>query len=53
LASEENAPLTDSLKLISKKLAEWEMFNQFLKSNPDVAERYESHKTFRILKDAQ
>jgi hypothetical protein len=38
-----------NIKLVAEKLKEWEWFHRFLEANPDVAERYETHKTYEIL----
>jgi hypothetical protein len=40
-------------KLVAEKLKEWEWFHRFLESNPDVKERYETHKTYEILNDTR
>lgn len=42
---------TTNVTLVAEKIEEWDMFNRFLELNPDVAERYETHKTYEILKD--
>jgi hypothetical protein len=40
-----------SQMLVQEKLAQWTWFERFLGLNPDVAARWEQHKTFEILKD--
>jgi hypothetical protein len=40
-------------KLVEEKIQEWDWFRRFLEQNPDVAERYEVHKTYEILNDTQ
>lgn len=37
--------------LVVEKIKEWDWFQRFLEQNPDVAERYEVHKTYEILDD--
>ena len=37
--------------LVGEKLEQWDWFERFLGLNPDVAERWETHKTYEILKD--
>ena len=37
--------------LVQEKLEEYDWFYRFLEQNPDVKERYETHKTYEILKD--
>lgn len=37
--------------LVQEKLEQWTWFERFLGLNPDVAARWEQHKTFEILKD--
>jgi len=37
--------------LIAERLEEWVWLRNFLDQNPDVAERYETHKTYEILND--
>lgn len=38
-------------KLVAQKIEEWEWMNRFIETNPDIKQRYETHKTFEILKD--
>lgn len=38
--------------LVVEKLQEFDTFLRFLELNSDIAERYEIHKTYDILKDA-
>lgn len=40
-----------SQMLVQEKLAQWTWFERFLGLNPDVAARWEQHKTYEILKD--
>ena len=40
-----------SQMLVQEKLAQWDWFQRFLGLNPDVAARWEQHKTYEILKD--
>jgi hypothetical protein len=40
-------------KLVGEKIIEWDWFQRFLDQNPDVAERYEVHKTYEILNDTR
>lgn len=37
--------------LVVEKLKQWEWFEQFMVTNPDIKERWEQHKTYEILKD--
>ena len=39
--------------LIAERLEEWVYLKNFLEMNPDVAERYEVHKTYEILNNEQ
>ena len=39
--------------LVAERLDEWKWFKHFLELNPDVAERYETHKTYEILNDTR
>lgn len=39
--------------LVVEKIKEWDWFQRFLDQNPDVAERYEVHKTYEILDDTR
>ena len=39
--------------LIAERLEEWVYLKNFLELNPDVAERYEVHKTYEILNNEQ
>ena len=40
-----------SQMLVQEKLHQWTWFERFLGLNPDVAARWEQHKTYEILKD--
>lgn len=37
--------------LVMEKLEHWNWFERFIAQNPDVAARWEQHKTYEILKD--
>ena len=39
--------------LVVEKIKEWDWFQRFLEQTPDVAERYEVHKTYEILDDTR
>lgn len=39
--------------LVADKLEQWDIFQRFLALNPDIAERYEIHKTYEILNDTR
>jgi hypothetical protein len=36
--------------LTAEKIDEYDVFSRFLKLNPDIAEKYNAHKTYEILK---
>ena len=44
-------PEFDRYKLVAQKLQEWDWFDRFIETNPDVKERWEQHKTYEILKN--
>lgn len=41
----------NKITLVIEKIEEWDIFYRFLDRNPDVKEKYETYKTFEILKD--
>lgn len=43
--------IRQSQMLVQEKLEQWTWFERFLDLNPDVAARWEQHKTYEILKD--
>lgn len=42
---------TTNVTLVAEKIEEWDIFNRFLELNSDIKEKYETYKTFEILKD--
>ncbi len=41
----------EEFKLTAERLVEWNWYNRFIAMNPDIADRWEQHKTYEILKD--
>ena len=42
---------TTNVTLVAEKIEEWDWFDRFIETNPDVKERWEQYKTYEILKD--